>query len=663
MKIIMVELKIIFSLILVVTFLPIYDVKSEEPEVDYINVIKPILRKNCFSCHKDQNLKGGVDLQTFFFGVDSNEDRIVKGGRVWMKVINQIKSGNMPPDGEPPLSIEERETLIEGINKILFKSLKAENPGRVVIRRLNHKEYQFSILNLVGIEYDTKNNFPADGSGGAGFDNYSRTLFMTPLRLEQYYNAAEEIIDSAYNNVEVWRKLVPEPYIETWLTRIINWVKGLLRGGEFGDESIKSAETIIIPFANHAFRRFINPKEKEDYLTLFKSVYDVNAGKNRFDYAIKEVFKAILVSPKFLYRYEEEQPLETAYPLGSFEMASRLSYFLWSDSPDKELYDVAYRGDLLEPGVLKKQALRMLNDPKSKRFSESFVTQWLGISNLIDNSPLDPLKFPEFTPSLRKSMYDETVEYFHHVISQSKSLKELISSDYTFLNEELSHHYGISGVKGKEFTKLKLKDQVRGGVISMGSVLVSTSLPLRTSPVKRGQFVLEEILGTPAPPPPPDAGELEEDEAAAENASIRDLLVLHRSKPSCMGCHQKMDPIGFGLENFDPVGRWRENYGEKNPIVAWDTLPSGEIFNGPGELKKILVTKDSLFARVISEKMFTYALGRSVEFTDELYIRELMNNLFENEFNSTEFILELIGSYPFRFAVNDKTEKYNVTEN
>jgi hypothetical protein len=260
-------------------------------------------------------------------------------------------------------------------------------------------------------------------------------------------------------------------------------------------------------------------------------------------------------------------------------------------------------------------------------------------------------------------MYQETVEYFHHVMTESKNFLDLINSDYTFLNEALAKHYSIGGVTGDDFRKVTLQDRNRGGVIGMGSILVTTSLPLRTSPVKRGQFVLEELLGTPAPPPPPDAGELPEGEAAAENVSIRDLLVFHRSKPSCAGCHEKMDPIGFGMENFDAVGRWRTAYGDK-PIIAWDTLSSGETFNGPAELKKILLSKNALFARVLSEKMFTYALGRNVEFTDELYLQALIKNLMENEFNTELFVLELVSSYPFRYAINDPLEKYkSITKN
>jgi hypothetical protein len=299
----------------------------------------------------------------------------------------------------------------------------------------------------------------------------------------------------------------------------------------------------------------------------------------------------------------------------------------------------------------------MLNDPKARNFSESFSTQWFGINQFRETSPLDPVRFPELTPSLRDAMYQEVVEYFYYVLNSSRNFLDLIDSDYTFLNEELAKHYGIEGVMGPEMRKVIMKDRTRGGVLSMGSILASTSMPLRTSPVLRGKWVLEEILGTPPPPPPPDAGQLPETAVNHKNASIRDLLAAHRAQPTCAGCHQKMDPIGFGLENYDPAGRWRSKYGEMKFINASDVLPSGEAFSGPEELKKVLRSKEDEFARNLSEKMFIYATGRNVGFTDELFIQRLVKNLKTNRFNPEKFIIELVQLESFRYKVNDKGER------
>ncbi|MDO1446574.1 DUF1592 domain-containing protein [Rhodocytophaga aerolata] len=627
---------------------------AAEPESEALKDLRLLVEKHCVSCHKESKMEGGVQLD----GIDS-EGRITRAGHLWMKALKQVQAGEMPPQSEPPMSMDDQARFIKSINEILAKALKegAGNPGRVVARRLSHDEYRYSVLSLTGVDFDAKAYFPADGSGGAGFDNFARTMFLTPLKMERYYEAAETILDKAYSDKKVWRQLVPNPYKESWWQAFVNWFLRLFSDYSSSDKAVTEAEKVIVPFASKAYRRFLKPEEKEPLLDLFRKVYEGTEDETRYDIALKETFKTVLLSPKFLYRIEDEQPLGQPFALSNFELANRLSYFLWSTLPDQELFEVAYRENLHNPAVLNKQVKRMLRDPKAKRFSESFATQWFGISKLKDNSPVDPERYPEFTPSLRKAMYQEMVEYFHHVLTSSHNFLDLIDSDYTFLNEELAKHYGIAGVEGEQMRKVPLQDRTRGGVLGMGSVLTATSLPIRTSPVLRGKWVLEEILGTPAPPPPPDAGQLPEQEAAAENASIRDLLVLHRSKPDCMSCHKKMDPVGFGLENFDAVGRWRTSYGDQ-PIVAWDTLPSGEIFRGPAELKKILLTKEENFARVLAEKMFTYSIGRSVEFIDEPYMKGLVDNLLENDFHTEKFIIELVNSYPFRYKVNDGTDKF-----
>jgi CubicO group peptidase (beta-lactamase class C family) len=643
---------LLFSLVLAIS----EDLFAQDP--DPIKKIRPILEQHCFPCHHDTKRSAGISLKNIFMGINDTKALIVRDGKVWMNVVKQIQSGEMPPRGQPQMSVEETETLVRTINEILYSSLSATNPGRVVIRRLSHGEYQNSVYHLTGVLYDAPSKFPADGSGGAGFDNFASTLFFTPLKMERYYEAAEDIMDRAHSDEMLWRRIVPVSYKKSFWKRVGDWFRNIFTTVDYSEGAVKEATDVIVPFASRAYRRLLEQEEKDKLISLFRKVYEGSTDDNRYDLAVKETLKAILVSPNFLYRYEEELPLplDHSYALSDFELATRLSYFLWSTLPDKELFDAAYRGDLQDSVALTRQVQRMLRDPKAKNFAESFVTQWFGVNNFRDINPLDPERFPEMTPSLREAMYMEMVEYFYHILTESKNLLELLDSDYTFVNEELARHYGLADVHGSEMRKVQFKDGVRGGVLTMGSVLATTSMPLRTSPVLRGKWVLEEILGAPPPPPPPDAGELPEEASTNPNASIRDLLTKHRAHPACSGCHQKMDPIGFGLENFDPTGRWRNSYGSK-PVIAWDTLPSGEIFRGPMELKKILASKQDEFARTLSEKMFIYAIGRNVGFVDELFLQKLVKNLKDNHFNPEDFIIELVHLEPFRFKVNDKGER------
>lgn len=647
--------------ILLISALMISPFLTRGQEKDLIKTIRPILEQHCFPCHHDTKRSAGISLKNIFMGINDTKALIVRDGKVWMNVVKQIESGEMPPRGQPQMSQAESDTLVKAINEILYSSLSASNPGRVVMRRLSHSEYQYSIFSLVGVRYDAQAKFPADGSGGAGFDNFAGTLFLTPLKMERYYSAAEEILDEAHSDEGLWRNVVPESYRKSFWRRIGDWFSGIFTKVDPSEGAVLAAKEVIVPFATRAYRRFLEPQEAEKLLGLFRKVYEGIDSDYRYDLAIKETLKAVLVSPNFLYRYEEELPvpLDHPYPLSNFELASRLSYFLWTTLPDKELFDAAYHNNLQDKEVLNAQVRRMLKDPKARHFAESFVTQWFGISTIREDNPVDPERFPEMTPSLRDAMYQEMSEYFYYVLTGSRNFLELVDSDYTFLNEELARHYGIAGVQGDHMRRVVVSDRNRGGILGMGSVLAMTSMPLRTSPVLRGKWVLEELLGTPPPPAPPDVGDLPEEASTDKNASIRDLLTLHRANPTCASCHKRMDPIGFGLENFDPTGRWRNSYGDK-PIVAWDTMPSGEIFSGPAGLKKILLSKEDEFARTLSEKMFIYATGRNVGFTDELFIQRLVKNLKENRFDTEKFIIELVNLEPFRYKVNDKGEKFIV---
>lgn len=630
--------------------------------LDYPTEIIPVLRDNCYTCHNVGNPKGGVNLEKY-----EEEGRIVKDGQLWLKVVDQVKTKEMPPSNKPALNENEYHILVEGINGILLKSLEKKTPGRVVIRRLSHTEYHYTILDLMGVSYDAAGRFPADGSGGGGFDNQGGSLFFTPLKMERYYDAAEEIVSRTLEDPVKWAKLVPESYRQTIWQRFVNWLMPKI-SSDFTpiNPPEKAAERVIFPFASKAFRRLIKVEEKEKFLDLFSRIFESMPEKPnpmRFNQSVAEVVKAILISPSFLYKMEEEPNGNEPVALGDFELASRLSYFLWSSMPDDSLFQLAVTGKLQDQKVLEGQVKRMLDDPKSIRFSESFVSQWLGITKLRDpNAPLaDQAKFPDFTPSIREAMFRETTAFFHHVLTESKNFLELINSDYSILNEPLANYYGIEDVKGNEFQKVMLTNTNRGGFLGMGSVQAVTSLPTRTSPVLRGKWVLEEILGTSPPPPPPDVAELPEDESLHEDLGLKALLEKHRSDPACQSCHEKMDPLGLGLENFDADGKWRESYGN-TPIDPSGVLATGEAFEGPAALKKLLLQEKEKFARNLSKKALSFAIGRGMTFTDETAIRELTTTLMEHQFNPDQFIAELVYSYPFRMKIKDFQKRVNEIE-
>ncbi len=634
--------------ILVIGVGPSFSQDSVSYELD----IRPLLSTKCFKCHNTGNPKGGVNLDNY-----KERERVIKDGQFWLKVMDQIKSRAMPPKSEPALSENDYSKLVGGINEVLQSSLAQRRPGNIVIRRLSHSEYHYTILDLMRVDFDARNYFPSDGSGGGGFDNQGRALFFTPLKLERYYEAADMIVEQALNDQEKWSRLVPVSYNQNWWQRFRNWMKSLLFDEyEEVNPPELAAEKVIFSFATKAYRRFLKEDEKFKLITLFQTVYsqkDTINNPTRFNESVAQTFKSILISPNFLYRSEEEPEKNEVYPLGNFEVATRLSYFLWSSMPDDELFNLAYLGKLQDTLVLESQVKRMLADPKSKRFAENFSSQWLGINKLIENQPLlDPKEFPGFDMPIRKALYSETVEYFYYVLTKSKKMLELINSNYTFLNKELAEFYGIEGVTTEDLQKVILTDSSRGGVLGMGSVLSITSFPMRTSPVVRGKWVMEQLLGISPPPPPPVVAELTEDKNAHAEIGLRRILEMHRANPECNSCHVKMDPLGLGLENFDPAGRWRTSYG-KAPVDPSGVMADGRSFEGPAELKMLLLTEKAKIARNLSSRILSYALGRSVQFTDEPALQRLDETLLRTNFNPENFIIEIVKSYPFRMKVND----------
>ncbi len=404
------------------------------------------------------------------------------------------------------------------------------------------------------------------------------------------------------------------------------------------------------------------PTENEvEQLTQFVAL--VQADGVPWEAGIQEAIKVILCSPKFLFRLElDDYPqLSEPYSIDEFQLASRLSYFIWSSMPDDELLELAERKQLT--ANLESQVKRMLADPKASELGRNFGTQWLQIQRLITAAP-DLEQFPTFTGSLRLAMLKETELFLESIFREDRSVLDLIDADYTFLNQTLANHYGIvdtqgnwrgqkniipggEAIKGRSFRRVKLQSASRGGVLSHASVLTVTSNPTRTSPVKRGRWVLEQILGTPPPPPPPDVPELEEEGEVVHGSTLRERLEQHRADPACANCHAKMDPIGFALENYNAIGAFRWKDGELD-IDTTAELPDGTVLHGAADLKQVVKDRKQQFLRCLTEKMLTYALGRGLEYYDRSTIDRIVTQLEAGGYRSSVMITEIVKSDPFR---------------
>jgi hypothetical protein len=551
---------------------------GSEPAAEFDRDVKPLLKTYCFQCHGPQKAKGDVNLSAF-----AGDGVVERDPKLWGTVLEQLNDRNMPPKKKPQPSAAERERITSWLHESLahldFSKLP-KDPGRVTLHRLNRAEYNNTVRDLLGVHTHPADAFPADGAGGGGFDNNADTLFIPPLLMEQYLAAASDVLREA-------------PADRLFTTR-----------PKDGLSNHDAAKKIIERFATRAFRRPVNGDEVERYLRLF----DVAEGRGTgFENSVRLMLKGVLVSPQFLFRVEADHDTKEPYAISDYELASRLSYFLWSSMPDDELFDLAGKGKLHEDEVLEQQVRRMLKDARSQALAENFGGQWLTFRDLRTTAQPDRKLFRGFTPAVRDAMYDESVLFVDSVFREDKSVLTLIDADYTYLNEALARHYGIPNVSGEDMRRVTLPDRNRGGILGLGSILTVTSYPLRTSPVLRGKWVLEAVLGAPPPPPPADVPQLPKDDQLPDGLTFRQRLERHRADPTCAACHARMDPIGFGMENFDAVGRWRTKQAGKD-VDAAGVLVTGEKFSGPAELKKALLEKKDAFTRNLAEKLLAYGL-------------------------------------------------------
>ncbi|MGD1070029.1 MAG: DUF1592 domain-containing protein [Bryobacteraceae bacterium] len=409
--------------------------------------------------------------------------------------------------------------------------------------------------------------------------------------------------------------------------------------------------TILSNLATRAFRRPATADEVDGFVKLMSGAQQRG---HSFDESLALAIQAMLVSPDFLFRLEKTPAAvgeDAARPINQYELASRLSYFLWSTMPDAELLAAAQKGTLRTPSVLEAQVNRMLKDKKADALASNFAGQWLEVRRL-ESTTKDRDKFPDFEDYLRMSMLKETELFFENVMREDRPILDFLDGKYTFLNERLALHYGIKGVKGPEFRKVDLTGAGRAGVLTQGSVLTVSAYPNRTSPVLRGKWILENLLNAPPPPPPPDVPNLDE-AATGATASLRQQMEQHRKNAVCASCHSRMDPLGFALENYDAVGAWRAQDG-KFPIDASGSMPDGKTFNGALGLEQVLAATPNAFAQSITEKMLTYALGRGLQNYDRTAVKGIVDRITTNQYRFSALVMGIVESLPFRKAQKDR---------
>jgi hypothetical protein len=407
----------------------------------------------------------------------------------------------------------------------------------------------------------------------------------------------------------------------------------------------RCAREILSTLARRAYRR---PATEGDVRALF-TLYDEGRKNGGFEAGIAMAVQKILVSPEFLFRIERDPSNagpNAAYRLNDLELASRLSFFLWSSMPDDELLDAAVRGRLRDPAALEQQVRRMLSDPRSRSLVKNFAGQWLFLRNMRLIQP-DVETFTDFDENLREAFQTETEMFIESMLREDRGVTDLLTADYTFLNERLARHYQIPNVYGSHFRRVSLGDETRRGLLGQGSILTVTSYANRTSPTLRGKWVLENILGAPPPPPPPNIPSLRPTNDSGKVLSLREAMAQHRTNPVCATCHARMDPIGFALENFNAIGKWR-TADAGTVIDASGTLPDGAQFNGPAELKKILLRRPEEFVTTVTEKLLTYGLGRGVEYYDIPAVRKIVREAAPGGYRWSTLVVGIVNSTPFQ---------------
>jgi len=589
-----------------------------------------LIEHYCLDCHDSDAQKGEVNLEAAL-----GAKPLVKNIDLWKTVIARVENSDMPPKKKPQPKPEERKRLLNWLDSEInhFDYSQVDNPGYEPVRRLTHIEFSNTLRDLLGLDLNLVADFPIDLSGTSGFENSANTLFLQPILMERYLSAVDKAVEAAV-------PLDSKPSADSPV--FVAWPSGKIAERE-------AARKIIDRFMLRAFRR----PPTEDEAKELHGVYarSRKAGEN-FEMAIRRALGAALVSPAFLLKSEIAQDTDESYQVSDYELACRLSYYLWASMPDDELFQLAAEKRLAKPGVLAEQVTRMLADPKAGTLGSVFAAQWLGFDALGVRVRLDPIDNPWCTDTLMAAMKKESAMVFTSLVRENRPLKNLIDSKNTFVNEELAKFYKLKGVKGTEMRRVSHTDKRRYGLFGQASVLAVTSSPHRTSPIRRGEWILSSLLGTPPPPPPPDVGELDEEIEENRKLTFRQKLEMHSKDSRCNSCHREMDPLGFSLENYDWFGRWRTK-SRGRTIDAKGKLPSGTEFEGPVGLREVILAEklDDL-ARQVIRKMLSYGLGRQLEYYDEPAVRKILATFKKDGYRMQTLVREVVKSYPFQFRKN-----------
>ncbi|HEX4794416.1 MAG TPA: DUF1592 domain-containing protein [Humisphaera sp.] len=593
---------------------------------NYTSQVSPFVTNYCGRCHSGNRQRGGVTFQSALKEPAKQSFRLL-----WKRAAAQIRTHDMPPEDEDKQPTdEERKAVVDWIAGM--KVLSPKDPGTFVIRRLSKVEYGNTLHDLLGVDPQVAHDLP-DEVFGAGYTNT-----LSPLLMEQYLAVANDVLNRA-----LAAPGAPPTAVQQRL---------------FGDapaagaDPKEAARKVARSLARVAYRRPPTDAEIDVLMRVFALASD--KGKS-YSESLRLMLKAILVSPQFLFITPDDANGAAdsslaggIVELDDYQLASRLSYFLWATTPDAELSALADAGKLRDPQVLAAQARRLMNDPRSRALFDGFGAQWLGLDKL-PGKTFDAEKFPQMTADLRTAMYDEARLFFESIVREDRSLTAFIDSDYSFVNGTLAPIYGLQdNVTGPDMRKVKLSDANRGGILTMPGILAMSSFPNRTSAVNRGVWVLEQVLGEHVPPPPPNVPALDkQDKEKIADLTLRQRTEMHRANPVCANCHKILDPIGFGLENFDAIGRWRDKDDSGGPIDATGELPGGKSFATPRELKQIIAARSDDFCRNLTGKLLAYALCRQLEGYDEVVVDHLTSDIAKDDYRMQSLVVAVVTSYPF----------------